>query len=178
MLLGLVRFFGPGVTELLRVMWSPEEGGAGSGGGEVEAEAEAGLGQGTGALEGGQPLAVSASDVSGLQTSPSLAASSDTVALQTALERLAAVYRELPEVVPELITGDSVAELDAALRRAREAYARLAARLSGAEEGGGQARVRVTVPAGGRERRSEQNAANLTAVQKIALGLEQRIRSR
>lgn len=141
-----------------------EEGGDGEEGSEVEQAFEEGKGKGTAEQVGPDEVTRLRSEVA------------------TAVERLAALYRERGDVVPELITGSSVAALDAALVVAQQAYANLMGRAgqpgSGVEGSSVERRAagRVVVSAGGGERRSGPNAAGLSAVQKIALGLEQRMK--
>jgi hypothetical protein len=88
-------------------------------------------------------------------------------------DRVVALYRERSDVIPELIGGETLAEIEASLNTSQQAFARLHDRLGGTRISVG---VIPPVAAGGGERRVV--AGTMTAVQKIAAGLATRQTSR
>lgn len=57
--------------------------------------------------------------------------------LAASVGRYAATLRERPDVVPELIQGGTVAELEASLGQAQQAFRRVASQFGGVSAGGG-----------------------------------------
>lgn len=57
--------------------------------------------------------------------------------LAASVERYAATLRGRPDVVPELIQGGTVAELEASLGQAQQAFRRVASQFGGVSAGGG-----------------------------------------
>jgi hypothetical protein len=122
--------------------------------------------------------------------------------LAQAVTELADVYRAYPDVVPGMIRGNTIAELKASLASSRTEYAALAAKLVPANQSAnnpppaGQSAPPATPPAtppppvgagGGERRAGGPGQANrfgalpgeqLSPVDKIKLGLEQRGQSR
>lgn len=106
------------------------------------------------------------------------------------LGRYVGLLRERTDVVPEMLDGASLEEVDRSLARSRAAFEKLAQRLGQgsategvapknelADGGGLQLSPRVKVPAGGAARRSgaellTEEARRLSPVEKIRLGLE------
>jgi hypothetical protein len=85
-----------------------------------------------------------------------------------ALARAVARYREVvasgPDLVPELVRGDTIEEVDASVTAARQAYSNLSQRIAQAHE--------AHVPTGNPARSSaDAVAASLKPEAKIALGL-------
>jgi hypothetical protein len=97
------------------------------------------------------------------------------------LARLIELYQAQPDVVPEMIMGGTLAEVEAALARAQAVYQSVKAKVL-QEVAAHSAMPPSTnlhavpfIAAGGGERRSSAiPAASLSPVQKIARGLEQR----
>ncbi len=92
-------------------------------------------------------------------------------ALATQVQSSAQRYRELllqhsPELPGDLITGESVAEIDAALERARETVSKVRGHL---ESHAQATRVPVGAPV-----RSAADLSSLSAQEKIQLGLQQK----
>ncbi|NWJ97054.1 MAG: hypothetical protein HXX20_14820 [Chloroflexi bacterium] len=179
MLFNAVRFFGPGVVDLLRVMWSPDEGGGGASTGGSNEEG----------VSGEEPIA------------DRVAVDGELAAMR---DRLVALYRERSDVVPELIGGETLAEIEASLVTSQQAFSRVTSglqdslpangtnqtaiaqesRANTARRNDGTARVFSTLPpvaAGGGERKpgmASGTTGTMTAVQKIAAGLAARSQSR
>jgi len=82
------------------------------------------------------------------------------------------VLRAHPEIVPELLRGNSLEELLASVQPATEAYARIAEMLKPEEEGQAGS---LQVPAGGSPAVTV-DAASLPAAEKIRRGLASRRR--
>lgn len=95
--------------------------------------------------------------------------SDETEMLRTALhetrERYLAVLRAQPDVVPELISGDTLAEIDESHARSKEAFARLKTRL-----------VNPAVAAGGGARSGALHPGKATAWEKISWGIANSVR--
>lgn len=88
--------------------------------------------------------------------------------LEAAIRRSARRYRELaleqaPELPAELVAGDTVEEVDAAIQRARETVSKVRGHLEAQAQAG---RVPMGAPA-----RSEPDLSALSAEEKIKLGL-------
>lgn len=81
-----------------------------------------------------------------------------------------AVLAAEPDLPPELVSGETLEELDASLDAARRAVAQIRERISVEEEPGGPSGgFPVGAPA-----RTGPTTAGMTAAEKIAVGLEQR----
>lgn len=81
-----------------------------------------------------------------------------------------AVLAAEPDLPPELVSGETLEELDGSLDAARRAVAQIRERISGEDGTGGG------FPAGA-PARSAATTAGMTATEKIVAGLEQRVRS-
>jgi hypothetical protein len=78
--------------------------------------------------------------------------------------------RKMPEVIPEMIEGDNLAAISESLKRAREAYQRIAGGVIA------QQTQLPPVPAGGYQQLSFEDAGlmNLDGVGKIAYGISKK----
>lgn len=89
-----------------------------------------------------------------------------------AVAALTGLLRARPDVVPELVQGETVAEVEASVVVAQQAYERIAA------QAGTAASIGVQVLAGGGVRRSGPGVeGEMGAVEKIAFGFRLRERS-
>jgi hypothetical protein len=105
MFLNMIKFFGPGVTDFLRVMMEADSGTGGGGAGSSGGSGAAG--EGGGAVSGnedGQQVAVEAAQTR---------------------EQLIALYRQRADVVPDMIGGATLAEINASLQAAQASFAAL-----------------------------------------------------
>lgn len=187
MIINLLRLFGPGIVETLRVMWSPEGGGTAGSGQEGEGQTV----EETQHFPETQQFQEKADPAEADPLPGGKGAAGETGALReqygAALAQLGQLYRAREDVVPEMVRGESVAELEASFQRAREAYDRVRARVL--ERGnlpvepskpgtgpkpGVEPEIMVPVAPGGGTRGGTPGTGpgqSLTPLQKIALGL-------
>ncbi len=203
----LLKLFGPGVVELLRVMWVAEgEGGEGNameggevieklGGGENRERKRApteGLfteelfTEGLSTEVGNEGAGGNGGAGENGGTRENGGAGEDAMVglereAQATLARLIELYRVRPDVVPEMIVGGTLGEVEAALVRAQAVYHSVKARVlnevatHSVTPNPTNLHAIPLIAAGGGERRSNTIPATaLSPVQKIARGLEER----
>ncbi len=127
MILNMLKLFGPGVTDILKIMWSADTGGDGGG-------ASGGTDTGGEAVSASETVD---NNISAEITNPSpdtsgLAGQVETLRNEVggAIEKLAELYRDRGDLIPELVTGNTVKELEDNVERAVAAFNNIKAKLT------------------------------------------------